>query len=148
MYKILKRVYHSSSSPSAYACLLSLLSTGIKLSACTCAKSLQSCPTLCKPDCSLPGSSVHGILRARILEWLPFSSPGDLPNPGIKPVSLMSPELAGGPLPLTPPGKPIKLRDAPKSTSYMFISIPGFSSWEIKSKTAGVSDVCVGKEIK
>ena len=35
-----------------------------------CAKSLQSCPTLRNPmDCSLPGSSVHGILQARILEW-------------------------------------------------------------------------------
>ena len=36
----------------------------------------QSCPTLCDPrDCSLPGSSVHGILQARILEWvaIPFS---------------------------------------------------------------------------
>ena len=30
----------------------------------------KSCPTLCNPvDCSLPGSSVHGILQARILEW-------------------------------------------------------------------------------
>ena len=37
---------------------------------------IQSCPTLCDPlDCSLPGSSVHGILQARILEWvaIPFS---------------------------------------------------------------------------
>ena len=34
----------------------------------------QSCPTLCNPmDCSLPGSSVHGIIQARILEWVPFS---------------------------------------------------------------------------
>ena len=34
-----------------------------------CAKSLQSCLTLCNPmDCSLPGSSVHGLLQARILE--------------------------------------------------------------------------------
>ena len=34
------------------------------------AKSLQSCPTFCDPmDCSLPGSSVHGIFQARILEW-------------------------------------------------------------------------------
>ena len=36
----------------------------------------QSCPTLCDPmDCSLPGSSVYGILQARILEWvaIPFS---------------------------------------------------------------------------
>ena len=34
----------------------------------------QSCPTLCNPvDCSLPGFSVHGILQARILEWLAIS---------------------------------------------------------------------------
>ena len=34
------------------------------------AKSLQSCPTLCDPmDCSLPGSSVHGLFQARVLEW-------------------------------------------------------------------------------
>ena len=36
----------------------------------------QSCPILCDPmDCSLPGFSVHGILQARILEWvaIPFS---------------------------------------------------------------------------
>ena len=34
----------------------------------------QSCPTLCNPvDCSLPGSSVHGILQARILEWVAIS---------------------------------------------------------------------------
>ena len=38
------------------------------------AKSLQSCPTLCDPiDGSLPGSSVPGILQARILEWLAVS---------------------------------------------------------------------------
>ena len=34
----------------------------------------QSCPTLCHPvDCSPPGSSVHGILQARILEWVAIS---------------------------------------------------------------------------
>ena len=38
-------------------------------------------------DCSLPGSSVHGISQARILKWVPFPSPWDLPNPGIKPGS-------------------------------------------------------------
>ena len=42
---------------------------------CVRAQSLQSCPTLCDPmDCSLPGSSVHGILQARILEWVAISS--------------------------------------------------------------------------
>ena len=39
------------------------------------AKSLQSCPTLCDPmDCSLPDSSVHGILQAKILEWVAMPS--------------------------------------------------------------------------
>ena len=37
----------------------------------------------CSPiDCSLPGSSVHGILQARILDWISFPSPGGLPDPG------------------------------------------------------------------
>ena len=47
-----------------------------KTTLCVHAKSLQSCLTLCGPmDCSLPGSSVCGILQARILEWvaMPFS---------------------------------------------------------------------------
>ena len=37
-------------------------------------------------DCSPPGSSVHGLLQARILEQvaIPFPSPGNLPNPGIE----------------------------------------------------------------
>ena len=48
----------------------------------------QSCPTLGGPIyCSPPGSSVHEILQARIVEWLPFLSPGDLPDPVIKPRS-------------------------------------------------------------
>ena len=48
----------------------------------------QSCLTLCDPmDCSLPGSSLRGILQARVLEWVAISSPGDLPNPGTEPGS-------------------------------------------------------------
>ena len=43
---------------------------------CVRAKSLQLCPTLCDPkDCSPPGSSVRGILQARILEWVAMPSP-------------------------------------------------------------------------
>ena len=39
------------------------------------AKSLQSCPTPCKlMDCSLPGSSVHGVLQARTLKWVAMPS--------------------------------------------------------------------------
>ena len=53
-----------------------------------------------------PGSSVHGILQARILEWVAISSSRGLPHPGIKPESLTSPALTGRFLPLVPPGKP------------------------------------------
>ena len=42
----------------------------IIVAAAAAAKSLQLCPTLHDPmDCSLPGSSVHGIFQARVLEW-------------------------------------------------------------------------------
>ena len=63
----------------------------------------QSCLTPSDPmDCSLPGSSVHGICQARILEWLPSPSPGDLPNPEIKP---RSSTLQADFLPSQPPEK-------------------------------------------
>ena len=62
-----------------------------------CAKSLQSCSVLCDPmDCIPPGSSVHQILQQEYWSGLPHRPPGDLPNPGIEPASLMSPVLAGG----------------------------------------------------
>ena len=64
----------------------------------------QSCSTLSDPiDCGPPASSVHGILQARMLEWIPFPSPGDLSDPGIKP---RSPALQADSLPSEPPGKP------------------------------------------
>ena len=59
----------------------------------------------CNPmDCSPPVSSVHGILQARILEWvLPCPPPEDLPNPGIEP---RFPALQVDSLLSEPPGKP------------------------------------------
>ena len=53
-------------------------------------------------DCSLPGSSVHGILQARVLEWVAISFSSVLPNPGIKPGS---PALQADALPSEPSGK-------------------------------------------
>ena len=50
-----------------------------------------------------PGSSVHGILQARILEWIAIPFSRDLPNPGIEPGS---PALQADSLPSEPPGKP------------------------------------------
>ena len=68
--------YHFfSNSPSCPSCLLKAELCLPEYSACLHAKSLQSCLTLCGPmDCSPPGSSVHGILQARILEWVAVSS--------------------------------------------------------------------------
>ena len=61
----------------------------------------QSCLTLRDPmDCSPPDSSIHGILQARILEWVAM----DLPDPGIEP---RSPTLQADALTSDPPGKPI-----------------------------------------
>ena len=58
----------------------------------------------CNPmDCSLPGSSVHGISQGRILERVAISFPADLPDPGIKPGS---PALQADSLPTEPPEKP------------------------------------------
>ena len=62
-----------------------------------CAKSYQSCLTLCEPkDCSPPGSSIHGFSRQAYWSAWPCPSPADLPNPGIKPKSLTFPAVAGG----------------------------------------------------
>ena len=55
----------------------------------------------------MTGSSVQGILfQARILEWVAIPSPGDLPNPGIQPVSPVAPALADGFFTTETPGKP------------------------------------------
>ena len=59
-------------------------------------KLLQSCLTLCDPiDCSHPGSFVHGILQARILELFPMPSSRNLLDSGTEPISLTFPALAG-----------------------------------------------------
>ena len=60
-----------------------------------CARAKSLCLTLCDPvDCSLPGSSVHGDSPGKST-GMGCPPPGDLPKPGIKPLSLTSPALAG-----------------------------------------------------
>ena len=78
----------------SFLCLPSLLQNKY-LSVCVHAKLLQSCLTICDfTDCSLPGSSVHELSRQEYWSGFPCHSPGDLPNPGIKPRSFMSPAFA------------------------------------------------------
>ena len=73
-------------------------------SACMLAKSLQFCLTLC--NCSPPGSSVHGILLARILEWVAMPLlQGTFLTQGLNPHLLRPLPWWVGSLPLVPPGK-------------------------------------------
>ena len=65
---------------------------------------VQLCESM---DYSLPGSSVHGILQARVLEWVVIPPPGNLPYPGTEPMSPVSPALAGRFFTTEPSGKPI-----------------------------------------
>ena len=75
------------------------MSPALTAAAAAAAKSFQSCPTLSDPtDASPPGSSIHGIFQARVLEWgavpgkastkkVAISFSRDLPDPGIEPRS-------------------------------------------------------------
>ena len=66
---------------------------------------IQSCLTLCDTmDFSLPGSSIHGIFQARVLEWVAFPSSEDFRNPEIEPGS---PMLQADPFPSEQRRKPI-----------------------------------------
>ena len=87
---------------------------------------VQSCLTLCDPvDCSPPGSSVHGILQARILEWVAISFSRDLPDPGIEP---RSPALQADALISEPPGG--KLNSWYETIQTLPTQMPGESTRE------------------
>ena len=96
------------------------------------AKSIQSCLTLCDPmDCTPLGSSVYGILQARILEWVAIPSSRGSSRPGIEPPSLMSPTLAGKFLPQQHPRSQVldivnsNWRDWKAWECYCVSAIPG-----------------------
>ena len=105
---------------------------------------VQSCPTLGDTmDCNQPGSSVHGIFQARKLKWVAVSHSRDLPDPGIKPMSLTFLTLAGRFFTIALPGKlnslmKILVTESSDRTgsrcsvmsSQMIPSFPGiFSAW-------------------
>ena len=71
---------------------------------------IESCLTPCNPlDYSPPGSSVHGIFQAGILEWVAISSSRGFSDPGIKSTSLEFPALQAYPLSLSHQGSPFEL---------------------------------------
>ena len=68
--------------------------TDLQSTMCVCVLSRFSCVRLCDSVNSSPqGSLVYGILQAIILEWVAMPPPGNLPDPGVEPVSLKSPAL-------------------------------------------------------
>ena len=78
-----------------------------------CSRSVLS---FCDPtDCSPSGSCVHGNFPARMLEWLPFPSPGDLTDPGIELVCPASPALQADSLALSHYRNPYNLWDPVKA---------------------------------
>ena len=122
-----------------------------------CAELLQSCPTLCNHmDDSPPGSSVHGILQARVLEWVAMPSSRRSSWARDKPTSLKPPALAGRFFTFVSPGKPCKRAVSVKgrmeirsilgaewmelwadSVSHHFSSIPSPVGTELPIFTAG-----------
>ena len=82
---------------------------------CLLAKSLQSCPTLSDPlYYSPPGSSVHGILQARILEWAPMPSSRRSSQPRNEPCLWRLLHWQACFLPLVLPGKPLVIHVSPQ----------------------------------
>ena len=114
---------------------------------------LVSCSIIsvsCDPrDCSLPGSSVHGISQTRILQWAAMPSSRGSPHLGIEPVSLTSPALAGGFFPTVPqylPANPGSRHDPPGTTWKLLVkfkSHPNFLSFNVLIHLA-VPDVSWG----
>ena len=87
----------------------------------------QLCPTLCNPmDWSPPGSSVHGILQARILEWVAVPYSRGSSRPGIKPGSAA---LQADSIPIEPPEKP--LISHTQNASFFIQKINSFILWNI-----------------
>ena len=93
-----------------YTCIVDSWTTWVwtaRVYLCVCAPWLSYVQLCDSVDCSPPGPSVHRIFQARTLEWVSIPTPGDLPDPGIKPSSLASPALSGRFFTTVPTGKPL-----------------------------------------
>ena len=95
-------------------------------------------------DCSLSGSSVHGIFQARVESGLPFPSPGDLPDPGIEP---RSPILQEDALLSEPPGKPYSWCHRRIVISNSLWPYGLYSPWNSLGQNTGVGSPSLLQEI-
>ena len=120
-------------------------STAVCVCLCLWAKSIQLRPTLCDPvDHSPPGSSVHGILQARILEWVATpSSRGIFPSQGSNPLLCLLHWQATS-LPLVPPGKPIyimRVVNESESPVQLFVAPWTTQPWNSPGQNTGVGSL-------
>ena len=108
---------------STFPCHVLLPSTQLNVKVKSQSEVAQSCPTLCDPmDCSPPGSSVHVILQARILEWVAISFSRGSSKPRDRPqVSHISGRRF---LTSEPPGKPLHPTQAFTNSRVLLILIP------------------------
>ena len=104
---------------------------------------VQSCPTLWNHVDSLkPGSSIHEIFQARVLEWVAISFSRGSSRPGIEP---SSPALQADALPSEPPGKPREAKGKGENERYTHLNAE-FQRIARRDKKAFLSDQC--KEIE
>ena len=110
-------------------------------SCCVYVKLLQLCPTLCDPvDYSTPGSSVHGILQARILEWVAMPSSRRSSQPRDQTCSSWDSCIASRFFTTEPPGKPKHLRDSVSSDSlwpHGWYTFRLLCPWDFPGKNSG-----------
>ena len=115
----------------------------------------NSCPL--SQWCDPMDYTAHGILQARILEWVPFPPPGDLPSPEIKP---RSPALQADSLPAELPGKPVIQISNVKFPNFKIVklkvvqSLPtlcnplDYSPWSSPGQNTGVGSLSLFQNFK
>ena len=91
----------------------------------------QSCPTLSDPmDCSLPGSSVHGIFQARVLEWVAIAFSGPSPAKSLQLCLTLCDPIDG-----SPPGSPVLGILQARTLEWVAISFSNAWKWKVKVKS-------------
>ena len=100
------------------------------------AKTLQLCPTLCRPmDCSLAGSSVHWILQTRILEWFAMPPSRMENNMLLLLLSRFSRVRLCDPIDSSPPGSPIPGILQARTQEWVAISFSNAGKLKVKVKS-------------
>ena len=107
-----------------------------------------SCLTLCNTvDCSPPGSSVHGISQARVLEWVAISCSRGSSRPRDRTSSLASPALAGGFFTTEPPRSPYTSLQLPHGQLPTLVQYFSFRTYQCLAHTRDIANICLINEL-